>query len=317
MVPAGVTDSPYTFRNYRPADFDSYVRLREEAEGLEPLGRGISQKAAVERLNRPNYSSEYDLFVVERAGSMVGYMEMTPELGIGRIILDCWVRHQHRRSGLATRLLGYAMRRAAGLGASVLHVNVAEDNEVGRSVLSRLGFRCIRRFFEFRLDMDRLSWQETLQAARESYHLGQGEEARLTDIQNRCFTGTWGYNPNTVDTITYRTHLSHFSPDDVVLTEEADRVSGYCWTEVPCATDRREGRIYMLGVNPDDRGKGVGRRLLLAGLAHLGSEGARVAALTVDSENKAACALYRSVGFELAASSLWYEKAVAEAPQSS
>jgi ribosomal protein S18 acetylase RimI-like enzyme len=48
--------------------------------------------------------------------------------------------------------------------------------------------------------------------------------------------------------------------------------------------------------------------VLLAGLAYLKSKGLQAAELIVDSENKAACALYRSVGFEVQTSSLWYEK---------
>jgi mycothiol synthase len=64
----------------------------------------------------------------------------------------------------------------------------------------------------------------------------------------------------------------------------------------------------MLGVDPDYRGRGLGRQLLLAGLSYLRNKSLRVAVLTVDSENKAARALYKSVGFELWKSSLWYEK---------
>ena len=309
-MPTKMTDSPYIVRNYRPTDFDSYVRLQEEAEELELLGRSMSQEAATERLNRPNYSPEYDLFVVEKTGTMIGYMEMTPELDIGRVVLGCWLRREYRRKGLATKLLSYAMNRAAGIGARVLHANVAENNVVARSVLSKLGFKCVRKFFEFKLDMDKLCWKEIIGVVPESHYLRHGEEAKLTQIQNRCFAGSWGYNPNTVDTIAYRTRLSRFSSEDVVLTEEAGKVTGYCWTEIACDMDKREGRIYMLGVDPDCRGKGIGRRLLFGGLAHLRGEGVSLAALTVDSKNEAACDLYRSVGFEIRASSLWYEKRV-------
>jgi mycothiol synthase len=66
----------------------------------------------------------------------------------------------------------------------------------------------------------------------------------------------------------------------------------------------------MLGVDPDYRGKGIGRDVLLAGLSYLKDRDLQVAELTVDSQNKAACALYRSVGFEVRASTVWYEKAI-------
>jgi mycothiol synthase len=66
----------------------------------------------------------------------------------------------------------------------------------------------------------------------------------------------------------------------------------------------------MFGVDPDYRGKGTGKRVLLAGLAHLKSKSLQVVELTVDSENEVACALYESIGFRVRTSSLWYEKAV-------
>jgi mycothiol synthase len=64
----------------------------------------------------------------------------------------------------------------------------------------------------------------------------------------------------------------------------------------------------MMGVDPDYRGRGLGRQLLLAGLSYLKSKDLRRVELTVDSENKEACTLYKSVGFKLWTSSLWYEK---------
>jgi mycothiol synthase len=314
MPSINMTDSPYIIRNYQPADFDNYVRLRHEAARLEPGGWPVPPASIVESLSRPDYSPEQNLFVVETGGRLIGYMDVLPELGIGRVILNCWLHPEHRRKGLATKLLGYALRRAGELDVGVIHVNVMEGNAVAREVLSRLGFRCVRRFLDFELDISRLNWPEADRAAQEYCHLRRGEEARLTRIQNRSFAEHWGYNPNTVATTTYRMNIRHGSPEDVVLAYEGDKVTGYCWTE---KTGEREGRIYMLGVDPDYQGRGIGRRLLLAGLAHLSNKGTSVAVLTVDSENQAACTLYRSVGFEFRAGSLWYERAVAQATEAS
>jgi mycothiol synthase len=66
----------------------------------------------------------------------------------------------------------------------------------------------------------------------------------------------------------------------------------------------------MLGVAPDYRGKGIGRELVMAGLTRLKSKGLGIAELTVDSENKTARALYQSLGFEVQANTLWYEKVI-------
>jgi len=315
MMPVtDMSNSPYTFRNYQPEDFDKFVRLNTEAEKLEPTERCVSSQLIVERLGRPNYSPEQDLFVVETAGNIIGYMDMVPELGIGRVILDCWIHPEHRRKGVAAKLLGYAMRRARELDAKVAHVNIPQDNVLAESVLSRLGFDYARRFFELRLDMANLPQQDVDEAALGCCQLQCGEEDKLTRIQNRSFTGAWGYNPNTVEEIIYHTNLSGHSPGDVVLACHGGEVIGYCWTEVTdegeAAGGERKGRIFMIGTDPDYRGRGAGRKVLLAGLAHLRNKGLQVAELTVDSENQEACALYWSVGFEIRTSSLWYEKEI-------
>ncbi len=309
-----MSNSPYTIRNYRPEDFNKYALLNIEAEKLEPTRPPVSSQLIAEHLGRPGYSPEQDLFLVETAGNIVGCMDVALEIAIGRVILNCWVHPEHRRRGLAKELLSFAIHRAKELRAKVAHVNIAEHNVVAKSVLSRLGFEFVRRFLELRLDIAKVPWQNTDQAALGCRHLRYSEEDRLTQIQNRSFAGTWGYNLNTVEEIIYRVNLSNCSPEDVVLTYDRDKVIGYCWTEITyegeAGIGERKGRIFMLGVDPDYRGRGVGKRVLLAGLAHLKSKGLRVAELTVDSDNKVACALYRSVGFEVRTSSLWYEKVI-------
>ncbi|MFC1933280.1 GNAT family N-acetyltransferase [Chloroflexota bacterium] len=307
-----MSNSPYSIRNYQPADFDKFVLLNIEAERLGPAGRAVSSQVIAERLGRPDYSPEQDLFIVEVAGNMVGYIDARPELTIERVILNCWIHPEHRRRGLATRLFSDAIRRAEELRARVVHVNIAGDNAVAKSMLSKLGFECVRQFLELKLDISKVHWQDIDRAALGCRHLQRGEEDKLTQIQNRSFAGQWGYNPNTVEEVTYRTNLSNRSPEDVVLACDGDKITGYCWTGITyegnAAIGERKGQIHMLGADPDYRGRGVGKRALLAGLAHLKSKGLRIAELTVDSENKVALALYRSIGFEVGRSSLWYEK---------
>ncbi len=309
-----MSNSPDTIRNYQPADFNKFVQLYSDAEKLEPAGRFISPQGIAENLGRPNYSPEHDLFVVETAGNIIGYLDITSNLDIRRVILDCWVHPEYRRKGLGSKLVGYAIHRAKELGAKVVHVNIARENSVAQNALSKLGFECVRRFLELRLDMTEVRWADIDRAALEYRLMQPGEEDQLTLIQNRSFAGTWGYNPNTVEEITYLINSSNYSPQDVIFTCEGDKVVGYCWTGITgrgeAGTDPGKGRLLMLGVDPDYRDRGVGERVLLSGLAHLKDKGLRVVELTVDSENKAACDLYRALGFAVETSSLWYEKVI-------
>ena len=308
-----MSNSSYNIRNYNQADFNRYVILHAEAEKLEPTGRCVSPQFIAEQLRQPNYSPEQNLFIVELNGEIVGYMDVKPELTIGRVILECWTYPEHRRKGLATKLLSYATDRAKLLGAKAVHINIREDNVAAMKMLSRLGFSLVRRFLELGLDIADVAELDMARAAIGCRYLQPGEEDKLSQFQNRAFSGTWGFSPNTVKEIAFRTSLSTCSLDDIMLIHEGDKAIGYCWAGISCeegVPSTRKGRILMLGVAPDYRGKGIGKRLVLAGLARLKSKGLQVAELTVDSENKPACALYRSIGFEVQASTFWYEKVI-------
>ena len=311
-----MSNAHYVIRNYQPADFNNFVLLNIEAERFETTGRCVSSQVIAEQLARPNYSPQQALFLIELAGSIVGYMDTAPELTIGRVTFHCWIHPEHRRRGLATELIDFATHWAKKLRVRAVQTNIDKDNAAAQALLSKLGFQHVRRFLELKLDIGELRRQDIAQINPGCRHLQRGEEDKLTYIQNRSFTGTWGFNPNTVEEIIYHTSLSNSSPEDIILTCENDKVTGYCWTGITCAglaTSERKGRIFMIGVDPDYRGMGAGKRVLLSGLAHLKNKGIQIVELTVDSENKAACVLYRSVGFKTRTSSLWYEKAINQA----
>jgi mycothiol synthase len=302
----------YKIRHYRPSDFDKYVRLHIETERIDQAGRGTVRELLQEYLQRPLYNPEKDLFIAEASGRMVGFLNITAERVTRRVLLDCLVHPEHRQRGLARRLLEPAARRARELGAEVMHLNVSEENTPGRDTLSRLGFSVVRQFLEMSLNISDFKLPDASSNEFTLRHLQRGEEEILASVQNRCFADTWGFNPNTAAEIAYVLSLSGASSADVVLIYDGERPAGYCWTKINCGTSLetagKKGRILMLGVDPDYRGREIGRLVLKAGLSYLKDNGVGVVVLTVDGENQAACSLYRATGFKVQARSLCYEK---------
>ncbi|MFC2045103.1 GNAT family N-acetyltransferase [Chloroflexota bacterium] len=310
MREANISDLHYNIRNYQPIDFDNYVGLVAQAEELEPKGRCLIPEVIIEHL----YYPEQNLFIVEIDVGLVGYMNVWPELTIARIILDCWIHPDYRRKGIAKKLTDYAVSHGKKLGVKYAHVNVPESDVDAQYILSKLGFSNVRRYIEMSIETDKINWECTGNDGFECRCMKEGEESKLVEIQNRAFTGTWGYNPNTVEEISYRANMLYHSPEDVILICKGDTIAGYCWTRKnitgKVGASETKGQIFMLGVDENYRGGNIGRRVLLAGISKLVNEGLLIIELIVDSQNETAYKLYQSVGFEVKASSLWYEKTI-------
>lgn len=84
-----------------------------------------------------------------------------------------------------------------------------------------------------------------------------------------------------------------FRPDLSVLLHHMDEPAAYAlvWLE------GAEGWIVQMGVRPESRGRGLGRRLLAIATSGLAAAGAARGHLSVNVDNPGAAALYASFGF--------------------
>ena len=310
-----MSETYFKIRNYRPGDFDNYVRVHTESNKFDQSRRSISRQHLAEDLEHPSFQPENNLFVAEHGGSIIGYAGIFLEAAIKRAILEGMIHPLHRKKGVATALMDHTIRHAGKVGSRVLQVCLPQNNLRARNLASRLGFQFIRHFHGLRLDLNKISLPDVEPGGYIIRCLGRDEADKLTHIQNRAFADSWGFNPNTSTEIEYRINLSRSSPENIMMAYLKSRPIGYCWARIMTgenpAAGSMEGEIHMLGVDPDFRKQGIGRNILRAGLVDLKKKGVAIVELTADGEDPVALGLYESMGFEVYSRIEWYEKKLA------
>ena len=306
-----MTEPGYEIRNYRLGYFNQYFQFRLETERMDQTGAQISRARLEEDLNRPSFRPEKNLFLAEIDGQIVGAADIFPELTIGRVVLEVIVRPDFRRQGLAKRLVSTVLARSAEMGAARVQGEATEASLAAQGLLKGFGFKPVRLHLEMVLDLTAAVLPEN-EVEIVCRPLESGQERELTNLQNRSFSGSWGFNPNTTAEVVYALNQEGCSPEDAILAWRGGRLCGYCWLKIDQAANAlpgiSQGRVQMLGVDPDHRSLGIGLVVLTAGLDRLKKKGIDQAILAVDSRNRAALSLYRSVGFEARSRIIWYEK---------
>jgi len=87
-----------------------------------------------------------------------------------------------------------------------------------------------------------------------------------------------------------------FDAGGFLMLEWCEQLCGFCWTKRHSA---EVGEIYMIGLVPEHRGRGLARPLTAAGLDYLAAAGSTEAVLYAEGSNDAAVGLYESMGFEV------------------
>ena len=101
-----------------------------------------------------------------------------------------------------------------------------------------------------------------------------------------------------------------FDPAGFFIAERNGVMTGFHWTKVPgpAETDQGIGEVYVVGVDPGERGTGLGRALTLAGLHYLRDRGLAEALLYVDEDNVPAIKMYEGLGFRRWSTDAMYQQ---------
>lgn len=127
---------------------------------------------------------------------------------------------------------------------------------------------------------------------------GTDDEAAWIRVNNRAFADHPDQRGFTPARLHERMAEPWFDAAGFRLHERDGRLAAFCWTKVhpPQPPDPALGEIYVIGVDPDFHGLGLGRSMTVAGLDWLADHGLRTGMLYVDAVNTTAIHLYESLG---------------------
>jgi mycothiol synthase len=170
-----------------------------------------------------------------------------------------------------------------------VHEATAEHDELAEAA----GLGVDRDLYQMRR---RLPVDEVSTLPARPFVVGRDEQAWL-DVNNRAFAdhpdqGNW-----TRDHLERLASEPWFDPDGFLLHERDGRLAGFCWTKVHADTEPPLGELYVVAVDPDFQGEGLGRQLVVAGLDWLARKRLPWAMLYVDATNRGAVRLYEALGF--------------------
>ena len=137
-------------------------------------------------------------------------------------------------------------------------------------------------------------------------------------LNNKVFANYPDQGGWSEDDLKVRLNEAWFDEKGFFVAEDKGELIGFCWTKIHGAHTHSHsgddddhghdalGEIYVLAVNPDYKGQGVGRDLTITGLNYLKYQGLNNVMLYVGVENKPAFNLYKSLGFNEFGSDVMY-----------
>jgi mycothiol synthase len=292
---------------------------REIAQRLDDAARARdgheSLSAAIRRdLETPSDASTALVAYDDALPVGYGHLAASDTFAAPHLVAGLVLDPDHRADG---EVAGALLREitptvaARGGGRVVLWITGADDalDAVARGA----GFAPVSELFQMRVALplgESPRWPAGVTVR--SFAPGK-DDAEWLRVNNRAFRNHPDQGGWVESTLRRRMAEPWFDPAGFVLAFDDDGLAGFCWTKVheESGGDPRMGEIFVVGVDPDRHGTGLGRALTVAGLEHLARDrGCPTGLLYVDAANTAALGLYRALGFRVHRTDRAYELTV-------
>lgn len=275
-------------------DLDALVELYVACDAVDAPGTASDREDVLWRWRTAEFDRARDAWVARVDGAVAAYG------WVFEGVADVKVHPGARGRGLGRRLLEVTEARAAEQGSrdGFLRQNVTNLMPDARALLESNGYVYSHHYARMAVTLDsRPDLPPTPDGVTvRTYELGRDDEA-----VHRSFNRAWSqyegdrWEPEPLERWMDNVESEDFDPGHWHVAEENGEVVGFCLGE----RYGRNGWIQFLGTVPEERGRGLGRRMLLQGFAAFFDAGVRRVELTVSSANiPAARALYDSAGME-------------------
>jgi len=294
-------------------DLVAVTRLHDAAEAAD--GHPALNEAVWRDLDRPRAGDSAGVLATASAGGpLVGFAHVArsdsfspPHWAVGIVVAP-----DARDGAVARALLERAADhvRAQGGGTAVLWL--LDPDAALDAAATDAGFRRERELLQQRVPLpvrEEPRWPDGITVR--TFVPGQDDTAWLK-VNNRAFADHPEQGGWTEETLGRRLDEPWFDPAGFLLALDAAGLAGFCWTKVHPATpdEPEQGEIFVIGVDPDRQGIGLGRALVVGGLAHLAGRGIGTGMLFVDAANTGAVHLYEAIGFRTQRSDRSYAREV-------
>ncbi len=278
-----------------PAERDSVealIRRLHPAIRHAPLG-DATWRALVSGAG-PDYTAAWATETEAIGTTPLAYAQVTrlpaDEVWVAELVID--PAHQHRLVDLGAPLLSRALK---GSGQHT-HYWVSDPTPAHLEVVARLDLHHHRVLHQMKCPLPLQAPAELRGLATRPFEVGRDSEA-LLNVNRRAFATHPDQGRMTAAQLQQRIDEPWFDPAGCLLTEIDGQLAGFCWTKLFANYEPVMGEIHIIGVDPTFAGRGLGPRLVVAGLEHLASRGASEGVLFVEGDNEAARVMYDRLGF--------------------
>ena len=191
--------------------------------------------------------------------------------------------------------------RRAGIGRSIVDELIADgesqfwahgDLPGAQALAVSAGLEPARTLLALRLEMDEAPHEQVPDGITlRSY--ADADLDQVIDVNARAFASHPEQGAMDRADFERRAASDWFDPAGLFVAERDGRIVGFHWTKVQGDI----GEVYVVGIDPDAQGGGLGKALTARGLRHLYESGLCIVDLYVEGDNDPALATYSRLGF--------------------